>query len=61
MSNDTMLTDWFEVSLLNAPPSNRIMWGIIADNLSGRWLPSVYVCKSPVSRQTDDYVVITGY
>lgn len=59
MLNKTTMTQWFLVNFHDAPPPNKILWGIIEDDPSGRWLAGDYVCTSPVLKIADDNTYIT--
>lgn len=60
MLNKTTLKQWFLVISFDAPkPVNRILWGIVDDDPSMRWLLGDYCCTSPMLKLTANDMFIT--
>ena len=59
MLNETTIIEWFLVTFSDAPSPNKILWGIIYNDPSGRWLQGDYTCTSPVLKKRDDNTYIT--
>lgn len=55
---DTVITDWSLIRL-SGTDNVTVLWGIVAEDPSGRWRPGDYVCTSPVAEELAEGVFRT--